>query len=89
VYPDAALRARYAQSLGVSSLFYPEERLGRLGEEGGFEVIKLAPAMQKVADAEHVFLHGFPNTKRGFGHWNEAGHALAAQLIAGQLCRRP
>jgi hypothetical protein len=89
VYPDAALRARYAQSLGVSSLFYPEERLGRLGEEGGFEVIKLAPAMQKVADAEHVFLHGFPNTKRGFGHWNEAGHALAARLIAQELCRRP
>ena len=33
--------------------------------------------------------HGFANTKPGFGHWNEAGHALAAELIASQLCRRP
>jgi len=89
VYPDAALRERYARSLGVSSLFYPEERLARLGEQRGFEVIALAPQMQRVADAKHVFLHGFANTKPGFGHWNEAGHALAAELIASQLCRRP
>ena len=89
VYPDAALRARYAQSLGVNTLFYPEERLARLGGERGFEVIALAPQMQRVADAKHVFLHGFPNTKPGFGHWNEAGHALAAELIASQLCQAP
>jgi hypothetical protein len=89
VYPDAALRARYAQSLGVKSLFYPEERLTRLGAEHGFEVIALAPQMQRVADEEQVFLHGFPNTKRGFGHWNDAGHALAAKLIAARLCPRP
>src|SRR5207253_10508833 len=29
VFPDAQLRARYAASLGVKSLFYPEERLDR------------------------------------------------------------
>jgi hypothetical protein len=86
VYPDPGLRARYARSLGVSTLFYPEERLERLGSAHGFDVIALAPQMQRVADAEHVFLHGFPNTKPGFGHWNEAGHALAAELIAERLC---
>jgi len=86
VYPDAELRARYAQSLGVGSLFYPEQRLGRLGEQNGFEVVPLAPKMQQVADAKHVYLHGFPNTKPGFGHWNEAGHALGAELIAARLC---
>ena len=89
VYPDATLRARYAQSLGVSSLFYPEQRLGRLGEQHGFEVVALAPRMQEIADAKHVFLHGFPNTKPGFGHWNEAGHALGAELIAASLCGKP
>ena len=89
VYPDAQLRARYAQSLGVSSLFYPEERLGHLGEQHGFEVVALAPKMQQIADAKHVFLHGFPNTKPGFGHWNEAGHALGAELIAASLCGKP
>src|SRR5438128_2593732 len=82
------LRERYARSLGVGSLFYPEARLGRLGEQRGFEVIALAPQMQRAADAKHVFLHGFPNTRPGFGHWNEAGHALAAELIAAELCRR-
>ncbi len=89
VYPDPQLRARYAQSLGVKSLFYPEERLERLGERNGFEVVALAPQMQRRADATHVFLHGFPNTKPGFGHWNEAGHALAAELIAAELCAKP
>ena len=86
VYPDAQLRARYAQSLGVGSLFYPEQRLGRVGEEHGFEVVALAPKMQQVADAKQLYLHGFPNTKPGFGHWNEAGHALGAELIAASLC---
>ncbi|HEY3073561.1 MAG TPA: SGNH/GDSL hydrolase family protein [Burkholderiales bacterium] len=89
VYPDAQMRARYAQSLGVKSLFYPEERLQRVGAQAGFEVLALAPLMQREADAKHVFLHGFQNTKAGFGHWNEAGHALAAELIAQDLCRKP
>ena len=89
VYPDAQMRARYASSLGVETLFYPEERLQRLGEANGFEVLPLAPEMQRRADAGKVYLHGFPNTKPGFGHWNEAGHAMAAELIAERLCRKP
>jgi hypothetical protein len=89
VYPNAQMRARYADSLGVKSLFYPEERLRRLGTEHGFDVLALAPEMQRRADEKHVFLHGFENTRPGFGHWNEAGHALAAELIAAELCRKP
>jgi hypothetical protein len=89
VYPDPQLRARYAESLGIGSLFYPEQRLARLGERYGFPVVALAPKMQEVADANHLYLHGFPNTKPGFGHWNEAGHALGAELIAASLCGKP
>lgn len=87
VYPNAAMRARYEKSLGVKSLFYPEERLQRLGEQAHFEVMPLAPEMQKRAEAGGVYYHGFSNTKAGFGHWNEAGHAAAAELIAERLCR--
>ena len=87
VYPDPGMRSRYAKSLGVNSLFYPEERLQRLGEAAGFEVLTLAPPMQKRADATKVYFHGFSNTRPGFGHWNDAGHAAAADLIAERLCR--
>jgi hypothetical protein len=88
VFPNAEMRARYAKSLGVETLFYPEERLQRLGQANGFEVLPLAPEMQRRADAQRAYLHGFPNTKPGFGHWNEAGHAMAAELIAERLCRK-
>ena len=87
VYPDAGMRERYEKSLGVTSLFYPEQRLERLGAQAHFEVVALAPEMQKRADAGRVYYHGFSNTRPGFGHWNEAGHAAAADLIAARLCR--
>jgi hypothetical protein len=45
--------------------------------------------MQRHADASGEYLHGFPNGKPGFGHWNERGHALAASLIAAGLCSGP
>jgi hypothetical protein len=86
VYPDAALRKLYADVLGVSHLLYPEERVRRLGEAHGLEVIYLAEPMQARADKTGAFMHGFANTRLGFGHWNEHGHAFAAQLAAERLC---
>jgi hypothetical protein len=72
--------------LAVKDLFYPERRITDIGERAGFPVLNLAPAFQSFADEHHVFLHGFDNTKFGTGHWNEAGHRLAGQLIADRLC---
>jgi hypothetical protein len=89
VYPDESLRRRYAASLGVPDLFYPERRIRRLGEENGFEVLTLAPEMQRRADATRTYFHGFPNIQLGFGHWNAAGHEAAGKLIARYLCRKP
>jgi hypothetical protein len=86
VYPDAALRKRYADVLGIDDLFYPETRLMRLARENGIDAVGLGHDMQRYADATGSFLHGFPNSQLGFGHWNQAGHALAASLIARHLC---
>jgi hypothetical protein len=86
VYPDAALRLRYAEALGVEDLFYPERRLRALGERHGITVVTLGEQMQRHADATGAYVHGFRNTRLGFGHWNKAGHALAAELIARRMC---
>ena len=88
VYPDSKIRQRYADYLGEADLLYPEARIERLGAQHGFSVLALAPEMQRYADATHTYLHGFPNGKLGFGHWNQAGHELAATLVARHLCTR-
>jgi hypothetical protein len=89
VYPDESLRRRYAAFLGVPDLFYPERRIQGLGAKNGFEVLALAPEMQRQADATRTFFHGFANTHLGFGHWNAAGHEVAGKLIARYLCHKP
>jgi len=86
VYPDPAWRARYQKRLNVPDLFYPDYRIRELGERLGFQVLNLAPAFQIYADKHHAFLHGFINTRLGFGHWNETGHHLAGRLIGDRLC---
>jgi hypothetical protein len=72
--------------LGVTDLFYPDRRIEELGRREGFAVLTLAQPLQAYAQDHHVFLHGFPNTPMGFGHWNETGHAQAGHLIAHRLC---
>jgi hypothetical protein len=86
VWPDPAVRERFQHHLGVADLFYPDRRIEALGASQGFDVLALAPQLQSYAQAHHQFLHGFSNTPMGFGHWNEAGHAEAGQLIAQRLC---
>jgi len=86
VYPDPDVRNRYTKVLGINDLFYPETRLLQLARDNGIDAVGLGAPMQRHADATGGYLHGFSNTKPGFGHWNEAGHALAASLIARHLC---
>ena len=86
VYPDSAYREAYLSSVGGTDLFYPEHRLDALGAREGFVVVNLAPSLQAYADQHRAFLHGFPNTRAGTGHWNELGHRLAGELIAQRMC---
>jgi hypothetical protein len=82
VYPDLAARERFLHSLGAADLLLPDRRLRALGEREGFAVLDLAPDLQAYADRHHAFLHGFPNTASGVGHWNSLGHRLAGDEIA-------
>jgi hypothetical protein len=86
VHPDRAVRDAFAKKLEAPDLFYPERRLLELGKSENIRVIALAPELLRRAESGNVFLHGFANTRMGTGHWNEAGHAAAADLLAEKLC---
>ncbi|OLE53337.1 MAG: hypothetical protein AUG51_13770 [Acidobacteria bacterium 13_1_20CM_3_53_8] len=87
VYPNTAVRQALMKRLGVDDLFYPNQRLQALADREGIAFLDLAAPMQTYADQNRVFLHGF-DSDIGNGHWNEAGHHLAAELISQKLCDR-
>jgi hypothetical protein len=86
VHPDSNFRQGYMNRIGVSNLFYPDQRIKDFGEHEGFEVLNLAPPLAEYATRNRAFLHGFGDDK-GRGHWNELGHQRAGELIAGELCK--
>ncbi|MDP9121547.1 MAG: SGNH/GDSL hydrolase family protein, partial [Acidobacteriota bacterium] len=87
VHPDPAVRTAFMRRLGVDTLFYPDVRISAFGAAHGFPVLNLAQPLRRLAERRRIFLHGFPNTAPGEGHWNSAGHRAAAALIAAWLCR--
>ncbi len=87
VYPDLKVRERLKE-LGAKNLFYPDQRIQKLGQTNGFTVFNLAPSMQTYADRNQVYLHGFNNTRLGVGHWNQTGHEVAGKLITDELCKK-
>jgi hypothetical protein len=86
LHPDPSVRRNVQNALGVEDLFYVERRMQALGSKEGFPVIALAPEMQRRADAERAYFHGFRNVGMGIGHWNEDGHRVAAEILAKRLC---
>jgi hypothetical protein len=87
VHPDAGLRKGLEKQLGVKDLFYPDRRLAELAKTNKLAYVPLAYAMQQHAERSAKPLHGFGGPRAGFGHWNPAGHDLAARLLAGHLCK--
>ena len=80
VEPDDAVFQRAIDQLGVTDFLYPTHRLEELGAKHGFTVICMAQAMREAAKQRHEYMHGFPNTHMGSGHWNATGHRLAGEL---------
>jgi hypothetical protein len=85
VAPDPAVRQRFLAYLGTKDLFYPNLRLEELASAEPIRVLDLAPPMQRFAEQNKIYLHGF-GSDIGNGHWNAEGHKLAAELIAQQMC---
>jgi GDSL-like Lipase/Acylhydrolase family len=85
VWPDALARQSFLQRVGARDIFYPDTRIRQICERQHIPVANLAPTMQKYAEANHVFLHGF-GKEIGNGHWNENGHRIAGELTAAKLC---
>ena len=88
VHPDPAVREAIAREPAVVDLFYPDRWLEDVGRRHGFPVVTLAERMRAIAIRDGVYLHGFGNTVLGQGHWNETGHRIVGELLAGDLCDR-
>lgn len=86
VHPDPAARRALEEKLGVQDLFYPDRRIAEFAARNGIAAVTLAPQMQRLAEKSRAYLHGFPNSGMGRGHWNADGHRVAADLIAEHLC---
>jgi hypothetical protein len=89
VYPDRRVREDLQKKLGVPDLFYPERRMAKFAKKQGIHMVPLAYEMQRLADADRIYFHGFKKVGMGIGHWNENGHRVVAQIIARALCSPP
>jgi hypothetical protein len=85
VNPDAATREKFMRAFKVDDLFYPDKRIKALGEREGLPVLNLAPLLLDYATRNQTYLHGFGQNV-GRGHWNAAGHRVAGELIAQEIC---
>jgi lysophospholipase L1-like esterase len=86
VHPQLAKRQAFARQLGIADLFYPDQRIAQAGAAAGIPVLNLAPPLADYAARTGHFLHGFPNTRPGEGHWNAEGHREAAKVLGRWLC---
>lgn len=89
VHPDLEVRRAAERDLGVSTLLDPERRLTAFARAHGVNVVPLA---EPVADytathGVHVMGGSTRDLPPGTGHWNAFGAALAADLVAQEMCR--
>lgn len=88
VYPDPKARAEFMEYARADDIFYPDTRIRNFAEAHSVPVLTLAPSLQKYAEQNQVILHGFEKNL-GFGHWNQAGHRAAGEILGDHFCRMP
>jgi hypothetical protein len=84
-YPDAAKRAEFARRLGLPSLDESHRRLAQFCALHRIRIFNLAKPLGDYALAHHVAVRGWPGPRWGYGHWNERGHQVAAQIMTRNL----
>jgi hypothetical protein len=84
VHPDEIARIRSAHPHW--NLDGPQRYLEESVAANGFLYHDLVPEFRATAATERIYLHGCAENQ-GEGHWNERGHALAAESIAAFLSR--
>lgn len=87
VHPDPALRRRFFDARGHGDEFYPDRRIETIASKLNVDSLSLAPQIQRIAEREKTFFHGFSNTRLGTGHLNQAGHRVVAEITAEKICR--
>ncbi len=85
VLPKQQSRENFIKGIGGGDLFYANRRLKEFCEREGIDVLSIAEPMLAYAEQHEVYLHGF-GREIGNGHWNPAGHAVAAGLITEKVC---
>ncbi len=85
VHPDPSERQRIMAERKITDPHAADRRIEAIGRREGFSVIRLSDTICQYANANHAFVHGFSNTRWGTGHWNELGHRLAGERIAGEI----
>jgi hypothetical protein len=86
VHPDPAVRAEFVRARDIKDIFYPNHRIEKVAAQLGLRSILLGPSFLEAAERDRAYFHGFPNTRMGAGHWNEAGNLMAAEVVAARLC---
>jgi hypothetical protein len=87
VSPVKDEKERFLRGLGAADMYYPERRISEFGASEGIPVLNLAPKMAVHAETKQVYFHA-NGSELGTGHWNEAGHEAAGELIASWLASR-
>jgi hypothetical protein len=86
VFPDPGVRRAFMREIGVDDLLYPDRRIREFARRQEIPVVTLAVPLAEHAERHGVFLHGFPTSTPGVGHWNDTGHRVAGEIIAAELC---
>jgi len=77
------VRAYPALARAGADLARPDSMIARIAARRGLDLVPLAPAFSARYERDGERLH-FPVN----GHWNEAGHRLAAEVIAESMATR-